>query len=233
MSGKEMRDMDKINQIATDIVVEKAVEDKIAEAMQQPEEEQRKTDEQDQEEDKLSELSADSQEMEIMRQMKEKMEVTVPDYQQKKLQMAMKGSYEKKTEKQFFEYVANKKEKIVAHFSHEKFERCKLVNMHLTKLAYNHPETLFIRLDAEQCTFLVSKLLIKVLPAIFCFMNGEVVDMLIGFEEFDNKDDFSTNMLAQRLSLSKVIKLNEEEKFKLKKKEKRVIHGESDSDDDY
>ena len=194
--------MDKINQIATDIVVEKAVEDKMKQAMQEMQQEEHVADQEDKEEDKLSDISADSGEMEIMRQMKEKMGMLMPEYTKKKQQMALKGSYESKTEKQFFEYVENKKERIVVHFAHEKFERCKLVDMHLKKLAYDHPETLFIRLDAEKCTFLVSKLQIRVLPAIFCFMKGEVVDMLIGFEEFDNKDDFSTNMLAQRISIN-------------------------------
>ena len=236
MPGKDESNIDKMNTIATNIVANKAIEDRKKELMKQkskPQETNQQIEKQEDNDDNLSDFSADSEEREIMRQMKEKINSRTMKPSKKNQHMALKGSYEKKTEKDFFKYIENKKEKIVVHFAHEKFERCLIVDKHLAQLAYDHQETLFIRLDAEHCSFLVAKLKVQILPAIYCFINGEVKDMVIGFEDFGNRDDFKTAELAQRLGRCGVLKLNADEKFKLKKKGKRVIHGESDSDEDY
>lgn len=74
-------------------------------------------------------------------------------------------------------------------------------------LAQNHSESLFIRINAESSTFLVQKLSIKVLPAIYFFFKGEVKDKIVGFDEFGGNDDFTTKDLANRLSLNGAIDL--------------------------
>jgi hypothetical protein len=44
---------------------------------------------------------------------------------------------------------------VVVHFYHQDFERCKIVDMHLRKLAPLHPEAKFIYLNAEKSPFFI------------------------------------------------------------------------------
>ena len=67
----------------------------------------------------------------------------------------MRTRYEEKTEKEFFAMIEAKKERIVAHFYHPDFEKCSMMQNALEKIAYNHPESLFIKMDATKATFLV------------------------------------------------------------------------------
>lgn len=54
-------------------------------------------------------------------------------------------------------------------------------------------------MNAEISEFLVQKLKLKILPAIYYFEEGKVKDKMIGFEEFGNKDDFGIASLKVRL----------------------------------
>ena len=222
-----------MNQIATDIVATKAMEDRMKAEEKKQTQKQFDNYEIDQEEEEDSDFSDDGEEQDILRKMKErmsdKMSYAGPSIENR---TALKGSYDEKTEKEFFEFIESKKERIVVHFSHEKFERCKIVDMHLKQIAYDHPESLIIKLDAENAQFLVNKLKIQVLPVICFFKNGNLKDRLVGFEDFGNRDDFKTAELAQRLAMYGAIDLNEDEKFKLVKKEKQKIAGESESEDE-
>lgn len=65
----------------------------------------------------------DSEEEEIMRQMKEKM-TTQPEREIKK----EKGTLQEKNEQEFFDLIKDKKEKIIAHFYHDDFVKCKAMN---------------------------------------------------------------------------------------------------------
>ena len=104
----------------------------------------------------------------------------------------------------------------------------------MIKLAYEHPETLFVQINVKKSPFLVTNLKLKMLPTIIYFEKGIARDRLTGFEELGNTDDFRTEVLARRLCKYKAIELNENEKFKLAKKTKRrIVGGESDSEDDY
>ena len=38
----------------------------------------------------------------------------------------------------------------------------------------------------------MTKLAVRVLPAVFCFVNGVVEKRLVGFEAFNNRGDFTT-----------------------------------------
>lgn len=50
--------------------------------------------------------------------------------------------------------------------------------------------------------FLVHKMDVKVLPHIVCFIDGQVKDRLIGFEELGNTDTFRRDQLEDRLGQS-------------------------------
>jgi len=67
------------------------------------------------------------------------------------------GQYAEITEEQFLPTVTGTKFIILA-FYHKDFERCKIIDMHLNKIAREHTETKFARIDAEKCPFFVSKL---------------------------------------------------------------------------
>lgn len=229
-----------MNKIATDLVVEQAVTDKLkqAEREQTATQKQHKTVdlEEGEQEDQLnlSNSSMSSGEREVMRKYKEKVEakMNVENGKGRHERAELTGSYDEKSEKEFFELIEKKKERILCHFFHEDFVRCKLLDKHLASAAFDHPETLFIRINAQQAPFIVTKLKIKVLPAIYYFKDGSVKDMIVGFEEFGNGDDFRRHDFLSRLAKYGAIELTSDEQFKLQKKPKQKILGESDSSDD-
>lgn len=135
-------------------------------------------------------------------------------------------------EEKFFLYTTNDKY-VVCHFFHNDFSRCKIVDHHLSKISYTHPECKFISVNVEKAPFLVKKLQIQTLPTIVVFINGKTVDTIVGFEELGGSDEFKTPVLIRRLGQFKVIVLKEDEEFKMVTKKKRVaIAGEESSEDD-
>ena len=228
-----------MNQIATDLVVEKAVNDKMAEYVKDqkkleegPKQANRFEEEEDHEDGNnlnISNCSASSGEREVLRKYKEKIEAKcqlegLVTNQRKELT----GGYLEKSEKEFFDLIDKKRDRILCHFYHDDFIRCKLLDKYLLSTAHDHPETLFIRINAQFAPFIVTKLKIKVLPAIYYFENGNVKDMIVGFDEFGNDDNFKKNDFLTRLAKYNGINLTTEENFKLKKKPKQQVLGESD-----
>lgn len=83
------------------------------------------------------------------------------------------------------------------------------------KLASKYFRTRFVKVFVENAPFLVTKLGVKVLPAVFMFVDGISKDRselsfnmrchslmlyrLVGFEELGNVDDFATSVLEARL----------------------------------
>ncbi|CAG5134933.1 unnamed protein product [Candidula unifasciata] len=126
----------------------------------------------------------------------------------------------------------------VVHFFHPDFRRCAIVDAHLEKLSRKYFETKFAKLNVEKSNFLVTKLKIQTLPAIFCFKKAIVVDKIVGFEELGNTDDFPLIVLERRLARSGVIKLSEDEDpsrktvFGNKKSSIRQKDDDDSSDDD-
>ncbi|KAK4360531.1 hypothetical protein RND71_019483 [Anisodus tanguticus] len=60
-------------------------------------------------------------------------------------------------------------EKVICHFYHQEFYRCKIMDKHLKSLAPKHVDTKFLKLDAENAPFFVTKLGIKTLPCVILF----------------------------------------------------------------
>ena len=67
------------------------------------------------------------------------------------------GRYDEITEEQFLPLVTKTKF-VILHFFHKDFERCKIIDKHLTDIARKHTESKFARIDAEKCPFFVTKL---------------------------------------------------------------------------
>lgn len=91
---------------------------------------------------------------------------------------------------------------VVVHFFHRDFERCKIMDHHLTRIAPLHLSCKFIRIDAEKTPFFVGKLNIKTLPTLLVFKDGKTVNRLLGFDGLSNSknpDEFTTSSLGRFL----------------------------------
>ncbi|XP_030468269.1 thioredoxin domain-containing protein PLP3B [Syzygium oleosum] len=108
------------------------------------------------------------------------------------------GEYREITEGDFLGEVT-RSEKVICHFYHREFYRCKIMDKHLKTLPSKHLDTKFIKLDAENAPFFVAKLGVKTLPCVILFRKGIAVDRLVGFQDLGGKDDFSTRALEALL----------------------------------
>ncbi|URD90103.1 Thioredoxin domain-containing protein [Musa troglodytarum] len=108
------------------------------------------------------------------------------------------GEYREITEGEFLGEVTGS-ERVICHFYHREFYRCKIMDKHLKALAPVHLNTKFIKLDAENAPFFVSKLAVKTLPCVVLFRNGIALDRLVGFQDLGSKDDFTTRALENLL----------------------------------
>lgn len=114
------------------------------------------------------------------------------------------GEYREIVQDEFLPEVT-KTHKCLLHFYHRDFETCKIMDHHLKKLAPQYMECKFLYINAEKSPFFVEKLGVQVLPTIVCFIDGMVVDKVIGFEGLgkdlpdDKKNEFQTRDLARRL----------------------------------
>jgi len=183
----------------------------------------------DQEENSDEDLDGDD--AELMRRMAEQRigDMYREDAVEKKKQKGSVGEYREVDEEEFFN-VVTKNKYTVCHFHHNDFNRCKIAEMHLRKIAYEHPESKFIQIDVQKSPFLVEKLLVVVLPTIAMFKDGVKIDEINGFDDFGGRDEFETFAMTRRLARSKVIELKEAEKFKLERKVKEKVAGDSDTD---
>lgn len=94
---------------------------------------------------------------------------------------------------------------VVCAFFHKEFIRCKIVDKHVSLLCKAHQETKFVKCDVEKFPFFVSKLKVKILPCVVLFVDGVAVDRVVGFEDFGNRDDFTTKQFEKRIWESGVI----------------------------
>jgi len=110
-------------------------------------------------------------------------------------------------EKEFFE-AAKSSDKMVCHFFRDGSDRCKIIDMHLQKLAVQHPGTRFVKLNAEKAPFLAERLRIIFLPTLAVVMKGKVKDYVVGFDDMGGVDDFDTETLEWRLGSAGVLNYN-------------------------
>ncbi|KZT51268.1 thioredoxin-like protein [Calocera cornea HHB12733] len=115
------------------------------------------------------------------------------------------GRYMELTEEKEVIHTSAKEPRVVIHFYHKDFRRCKIMDQHLSSLAPKYFHTRFLRVLVENVPFLVDKLRIQVLPCVVCFVEGVTKDRLVGFEELGNGDEFATSVLELRLKQSGVI----------------------------
>lgn len=106
--------------------------------------------------------------------------------------------------KEFFN-AAKKSARMCVHFYRGVTPRCEIVDAHFEKLAHDHLETRFIKINAEKSPYLVEKLGIILLPTIVLIKDGKTEHSLRGFDELGGTDDFSTADMAYVLSTHGVL----------------------------
>jgi len=151
------------------------------------------------------------------------------------------GKYEElKDEKEFFEE-QKKSERFVCHFYRESTFRCKIVDKHLEAIARKHIETRFVKIDAERSMWLAQRLKVKVLPTLACIKDSKTKDFIVGFDDLGGVDEFPTEMLEWRLSMSEMINYNGDKPVLKQKCQEKIfgyagkqknIRDDGDSDDD-
>jgi len=151
------------------------------------------------------------------------------------------GKYEElKDEKEFFDE-QKKSERFICHFYRESTFRCKILDKHLDILAKKHVESRFVKIDAERAMWLAKRLQIKVLPTIACILNSKTRDYIVGFDDLGGVDEFPTEMLEWRLSVSEMLNYSgdkpalkgkpDEKVFGYVAKKKGIKGNDDDSDD--
>ena len=111
------------------------------------------------------------------------------------------GQYREIGQDDFFATVVREKggsDDVAVHFYHKDFERCKILDRHLSDLAQNFLSVKLVKIDVEKSPFLVEKLKVTVLPCIVLFHNDVAVDRIIGFDDLGG-DGFSLTELRDRI----------------------------------
>lgn len=99
------------------------------------------------------------------------------------------GEFREITQDEFLKEVTSSP-LVAVHFYHRDFERCKIMDMHLQRLARSHIECKFLKLNAEKAPFFVEKLVIRVLPTVVCFKDGVAFpERVIGFDGLTEDDE--------------------------------------------
>ena len=123
--------------------------------------------------------------------------------------------------KEFFE-VAKKSERMVVHFFRGTTPRCEIVDAHLERLAVNHVETRFVKINAEKNPFLVERLHIIMLPTLVLIRSGRTEHSIVGFDEMGGVDDFTTEDLAYVLSSHNMLFFSGDRSEDIKKNSSRA-----------
>ena len=71
---------------------------------------------------------------------------------------------------------------VAVHFFHNEFQRCKIMDFHLERIAPMHLKCKFVRIDAEKAPFFVAKLQVRTLPTLIVFDDGKAIQRLTGFD---------------------------------------------------
>ncbi|EUC47234.1 hypothetical protein COCMIDRAFT_35230 [Bipolaris oryzae ATCC 44560] len=122
----------------------------------------------------------------------------------------------------------------VVHFFKPDFNRCRIMDTHLESLAPSHYEARFLRINVDNCPFLVTRLGIQVLPCVIAFIDGVGADRIIGFEGLGHTEQtFTTRDLEARLIRANVLarnKVNEEDERQRLQRSKAKEQEDEDED---
>jgi thioredoxin-like negative regulator of GroEL len=123
------------------------------------------------------------------------------------------GQYTEITESEFLGSVL-KSPRVVVHFYHQEFARCKAVDAKMIQIAPVIMGCRLLKIDATKCPFFISKLEIKILPTIVYFINGKTVHRITGFSEFGGNEDFKVSELLKSLQKHKMLRDSDENSWR-------------------
>lgn len=123
------------------------------------------------------------------------------------------GSYDEIEEEAFLKTVTAS-ERCIVHFYHKNFEKCKIMDMHLRRMPQKFFGTRFVRLDAEKAPFFVEKLGIQMLPCVIVFNDGVAKGRQVGFDGLGG-EEFKTIELAFAFKMMTGIEENFEPEDKI------------------
>jgi len=121
------------------------------------------------------------------------------------------GRYSELTDTKEFFAAAKKSSRLIVHFYRGVTPRCEIVDKHFEKLAHDHVECRFVKINAEKNPFLVEKLGVILLPTMVLIKDGKTEHAIHGFDEFGGVDDFPTEVVAYVLAAHGMIKPEEVE----------------------
>ncbi|KAH6622221.1 thioredoxin-like protein [Boeremia exigua] len=155
----------------------------------------------------------------------------------RRLKASEHGTYsEVKDEKALMDITTSTKNCIV-HFFKPDFNRCRIMDTHLESLAPSHYEARILKINVDNCPFLVTRLGVQVLPCVIAFIDGIGADRIVGFEGLGRSpDNFTVRDLEARLiragvfARTKVTKEDEEER---KQRSKMTAKYDDENDDDW
>jgi thiol-disulfide isomerase/thioredoxin len=154
----------------------------------------------------------DADDDEDLRRIREQRLKDIKNAQREKLDNIAKGhgQYREIVQDEFLAEVTAST-RVICHFYHKDFPRCKVIDHHIQKLVQRHVETKFVKIDAEKAPFFVSKLTIRTIPTVVIFIDGVAVDKIIGFEGLADgmpegkEDEWPTVKLARLLAAKRGI----------------------------
>jgi len=188
--------------LMTDMVMQKAIGDKLAQAsaaepaevVEVPAEEE------------LQKGGNDDDEFERLRAAR-RQEMLGRHKKQKEYLEAGHGEYTEIVEEEFLKNVTSSK-RAVCHFYHRSFERCKIIDMHLSRLAKKFIGTKFVKLDAEKSPFFTAKIQIRTLPTVGFFIDGVLKHKQVGMQGLPGGDEFRSVDFARLLREHDVVEEN-------------------------
>ncbi|KAL5121739.1 hypothetical protein ACEQ8H_000426 [Pleosporales sp. CAS-2024a] len=145
------------------------------------------------------------------------------------------GTYQEIKDEKVLMDITTSTKLCVVHFFKPDFNRCRIMDTHLEALAPFHYEARILKINVDNCPFLVTKLGIKVLPCVLAFIDGVGVDRIVGFEGLGTSpENFATRHLEARLIRSEVFARNkvteEDERQRLQKTKSRREDEDEDED---
>lgn len=199
------RSNDMFKQLLTQKVMEEVVQDKftmagIQEAVESCNLPGRELGDDENSEDEDSDRDNDDEDGNALDNMRRR---RLEQLKKKQVQMAEwkakgHGQYEEIVESDFLKTVIAS-ERSVVHFYHKNFETCKVMDMHLRRIAPKIMGIKFMTINAEKTPFFVEKLRVKTLPTVIFFKDGIAVHHMVGFNEVGGNEEFKTSMLANVL----------------------------------
>ena len=120
----------------------------------------REFDDEDNDDDNNKADNGDDDDYEL-RQIKEARLRQIRSQHKQKLENIGKGhgQYREITQDEFIQEITGSMS-VICHFFHRDFQKCEIMNLHLSKLAQRHIESKFVRINAEKTPFFVEKVIV-------------------------------------------------------------------------